>query len=103
MNDAWLAGIFEGEGSLTQCGAGSKTFQLRIKMTDKDVLERVLSIAGCGTLLPVKVYKEHHKPTWQWSISARKDVTNVLLRLLPFLGLRRTYKVLNTLDSYDDC
>ena len=100
MEDAWLAGIFEGEGSITH-RRGTNTFQIRIKMTDYDVLERVHRIARCGTLLPVKTYQSHHKQAWQWAIGAKKDITNVLTRILPFLGERRAYKALNTLDAYE--
>ena len=100
MEDAWLAGIYEGEGSITQ-RRGTNTFQIRIKMTDYDVLERVLQIAGCGTLLAVRKYEDYHKQAYQWSIGSKKDITNVLSRILPFLGHRRAYKALNALDAYE--
>jgi hypothetical protein len=52
MNDeyaqiAWAAGLFEGEGTIVD-SAGP--VQLRVKMTDLDVLERLLDVFGVGEI-----------------------------------------------------
>ena len=52
MNDeyaqiAWAAGLFEGEGTIVD-SAGP--VQLRVKMTDLDVPERLLDVFGVGEI-----------------------------------------------------
>jgi hypothetical protein len=44
---AWAAGLFEGEGSITHVYGRT---QLRIHMTDFEVLERFLEIIGAGRI-----------------------------------------------------
>jgi hypothetical protein len=44
---AWAAGLFEGEGTIVD-SAGP--VQLRVKMTDLDVLERLLDVFGVGEI-----------------------------------------------------
>ena len=101
VETAWLAGLFEGEGSLTTA-PHHVGCQLRIKMTDKDVIDKIQSIAG-GTKGPVKTYQAHHKQAWEWRLSSRNYVYPLLVKLLPFMGERRALKFLNQLDRYDNC
>jgi hypothetical protein len=58
MNDeyaqiAWAAGLFEGEGTIVD-SAGP--VQLRVKMTDLDVLERLLDIWGGRNLRTLRIW-----------------------------------------------
>ena len=102
MNTAWLAGIFEGEGNVSK--AGKSSYQMRITSTDKDIIERVHQLAGCGSMSEVKRNAPSHwKPAWIWYTAKRENVAQLLLTFLPFLGERRAYNALNVLDFYDGC
>lgn len=58
MNLMWLAGLWEGEGCFSNRGGGIST---QIRMTDKDVLEGMISILGGKIVAEVK--KEPHHST----------------------------------------
>lgn len=86
----WAAGIIEGEGCIILKKAVNK-FQGRIQvnMTDEDVLIRLATILGVGTLIKNKLPTNHFKPSWRYTIAKQKDVISVLTALYPLLGLRR--------------
>jgi hypothetical protein len=96
----WLAGLFEGEGSI-YFDKSNKQWRMKLKMTDEDVVTRFHEGAGVG-----KVYYEPHKtfkPTWNWVLFRKAEVKAFLIRLLPLLGNRRACKTLDALDYFDDC
>ena len=100
MNDAWMTGIFEGEGCITMQGRGPRPL-LQVKMTDKDVVQRFMDVAGAG-----QIHEEErppHKLAYVWRTGKQDAVVNILERMLPFLGERRALKALNTFDFYDGC
>ena len=95
---AWAAGLFEGEGSIVRHGvpldAGRRPhWQLTLRMTDRDIVDRFAAWAGIG-----KVYAEKpkanpkHKDTFLYIVSARRDVYDVLRRLRPWFGERRGWR-----------
>lgn len=95
---AWLAGILEGEGSFLyfeydhrgpRCG--TNLVRIQMSSTDRDILERVARLVGVGRVrsLPDRP-RFGRKPQWGWSIQAKADVRELTLRLLPWLGERRT-------------
>lgn len=89
-NDAWLAGLFEGEGCISLSG---RTITLHVTSTDYDVLDTVLATAGCGAI--GKEYrdkrpgKEHYKPFKRWEVRSLPEAQALLLRLYPYLHARR--------------
>tara|TARA_B110000444_G_C18451306_1_gene415842 strand:+ start:233 stop:541 length:309 start_codon:yes stop_codon:yes gene_type:complete len=92
----WAAGLFEGEGSITNCGIYPKLY---LAMTDKDVVEEFMSIVGMG-----KIHvrdRTPHQTQYAWQVHGRQ-IRPLLERLLPFLGERRSYKALNSLDEIDN-
>jgi hypothetical protein len=44
---AWAAGLFEGEGTIVD---STGSVQLRVKMTNLDVLERLVDVFGVGEI-----------------------------------------------------
>jgi hypothetical protein len=98
INLAWMAGLFEGEGNIQ---TESWRTKLRLKMTDKDVVDRFAEYAGCGSVKFVKREKPHYKDQWLWSVSKKADVRRLLSDMLPYLGNRRAYKTLNVLDTIE--
>jgi hypothetical protein len=45
LDIAWAAGLFEGEGTIVD---STGSVQLRVKMTDLDVLEKLFDVFGVG-------------------------------------------------------
>lgn len=90
---AWLAGILEGEGCWT---TASNEYNLRIavKMTDKDIIQRLHDITGVGTLNDNQPReKPHHKQAYCWFVSKATDVLWVTELVYPWLGERRQAKI----------
>jgi len=86
----WAAGLFEGEGTLYK--RSDNRWQIRIKMTDLDVLEDFFKVVDAGRLTgpyhPPSL-KSHHKAFWHWETVKKDDVLKVVSALLPYLGYRR--------------
>jgi hypothetical protein len=83
---AWLAGIFEGEGSIHFSNVNS--VQVKIGMTDKDVLETVDRLFPSPNGLRHRPY-EYKKDQWFWMVSSKEAVEEYLQGILPFLLSRR--------------
>ena len=95
MNDelqvAWAAGFFEGEGCISNV---RKSQSISLNNTDKDVIERFISIVKYGNLIgPYKSngtkHKHTHKPYWMWAVAKKSEVKRILEMFLPYLGKRR--------------
>ena len=85
---AWFAGVFEGEG--TFASTGRYTVRLSVKMTDRDILEKLQVIAG-GTIKDVQRRYEpaHYKQIWTWYLDKSDEVSVAMERIKPYLGSRR--------------
>lgn len=84
---AWVAGIFEGEGTLVLTPQGQ--WQLVVKMTDEDIVRRLRLHTGVGLIGALKPQQAHWKPQWRWSVTNVRDVDAVLSLIRPYLGKRR--------------
>jgi len=84
---AWIAGLFEGEGHIAFL---ARSVQVRIRMTDHDVLQRLDALQpSFSGLRPLKKYKDHYKQQWSWDLCNAANVTAFLQGVLPWLGERR--------------
>lgn len=83
---AWLAGLVEGEGYIGL----RRTYQpiLQLDMTDLDVVDRVLTVTGVGTLRPAKELPSG-KTSYRWVVTSSRDAAALLMTLYPLLGERR--------------
>ena len=83
---AWLAGFYEGEGSLRTKGSEYDNFQLSISQSDIQVLQNIKARIGTGRIH----YGGHGN--YQIVISGHKDVLGLLKLLQPHLqiGHRRS-------------
>lgn len=97
-NIAWLSGLIEGEGNfskLTNCRA----FNIRVVMTDEDVVRKAYAIAGCGNvrgpIFPRQKTKSggDRKPVWEWCLSRSKFVLALAYAIYPFMGSRRQARI----------
>jgi hypothetical protein len=87
---AWVAGLFEGEGSFNLLQA--RTYPIaraKLNSTDRDVVERLFRIIGFGSFFEVPPTQEHHKPQWQWQIASFEGVQAFIALVWPWLCSRR--------------
>ena len=117
MNDnykldiAYIAGIFDGEGSLTykkykeRRKKGNKVnyydcwrIAMEISMTDKNTIELIHETLMCGTVRPKKVPKGM-KPQWRWRCTFR-DCLYVCKKLWPF-AIVKLHKIEQVIDHYE--
>jgi hypothetical protein len=86
-NFMWAVGIFEGEGTFATRGlrAGGA---MRLRMTDRDVVERFAQIVGCGTVYGPYA-QQGRKPIWMWACQRKDELEPLVVRMLPWLGIRR--------------
>jgi hypothetical protein len=98
----WFAGLFEGEGCLYLSQETKKTarVQVRVSMTDEDVVRKIFTILRVGGVSgPNGPYKEGCKPQWSWACSRFEDSQAVLAAIYPFLGVRRKAKIIECLTQ----
>jgi hypothetical protein len=100
----WAAGLFEGEGCIHVDTRRDSSFQLTLRMTDKDVVEQFRDVVGCGNV--VELHPPNHKEKgwskfYSWTISKRSEVQRILSTMLPYFGHRRAHKALNILDNLE--
>ena len=114
MNDsdaAYLAGLFDGEGSVyfkkmkqvKHKRPGKPVhkvwvIRMEIAMTDKSVLEWVWETTGVGAFGPRKV-KEGYKPQWRWR-AAHRDALKVCKWLWPY-AQTKLHKIEQIIDHYE--
>lgn len=92
---AWLAGLFEGEGNIYIARNGGT--RLTIRMTDRDVIERVDSLFPCTGIQivhpkPAKAGYAQPATQYGWRVSDPAGVREILELLLPWFGQRRAAK-----------
>ena len=112
INDAaYLAGLFDGEGSVyfkrmkqrknTRPGKpihNVMVIRMEISMTDKHVLEWVWETTGVGSFGSKKVQKGY-KPQWRWR-AAHRDALKVCKLLWPF-AQTKLHKIEQIIDHYE--
>lgn len=99
---AWLAGLFEGEGSITTA-TKRNPLRLSMKSTDEDVLRRAHAIAGIGTLNGPYAPAEKNlgkKPYWTWSVHRSAEAAGLLMTMYPLLGVRRQERASSALAAW---
>jgi hypothetical protein len=86
---AWAAGIFEGEGCVTDVNG---RFALLVKNTDEWVIRRFHGIVEVGTVYGPYRNSEadghRRKPFWTWS-AYEEDALDAMQMLAPWLSKRR--------------
>lgn len=84
----WLAGLFEGEGSISKRG------ELVIGMTNEQVVRRAHTVSGVGTVTgPYWVKGKSTKPWWRWAVYKQADVQALGEKLYPHLSDERQAKL----------
>jgi hypothetical protein len=90
----YLAGLFDGEGSLSRLKA-SGHWVVQIAMTHEPTMQYLGSLGG--TLRPRGVLG-NRKPCWGWRVMASNEVIEFLRLVLPYLRVKRQL----ALDALDE-
>ena len=106
LDIAYMAGLFDGEGSVDYARRWEKRTKGKYKvwrihcemaMTDKYVLQWIHSTLGIGTVRPKKVPKGM-KPQWRWRCSFR-DALQFAKLIWPHVQVK-LHKIEQILDHY---
>lgn len=104
-NLAWLAGLVEGEGSLTLERKSRNTLRIKIKMTDEDVIRRAHAVAGVGSVYgPYKVPRASggfHKDQWVWVSQRNAESYAIMAALAPWFLSRRRAQLVSIVTSWN--
>jgi len=92
IEDAWLAGIIEGEGCIDRKKRPGQrdAIRIRVKMTDEDIVNRVSQIFG--TKYHLRPQPVGRKPQYETIVTGR-HANEILDRIFPILGNRRQAKI----------
>jgi hypothetical protein len=94
---AWVAGILEGEGTWCYRAANPKNWWVAVRMTDRDIIERLYTWAGVGHCYFDQyirgVGREHHNAVHQWVVSVKPHREWLAQQVWPWLGERRKAKI----------
>lgn len=91
FNVGWVAGLFEGEGTIVIRGTDRRrSARVAVGSTDVDVVERLQVLVGGKLNGPY--LRGLNKPIWHWRIDKQADVEEFLLLMRPHLGARRGAK-----------
>ena len=97
----WAAGLFEGEGC-TYLFKNVRSVQLKLKLTDLDVLERLAVVAGYGKVTGPHWDKKSTKPFWCWTAGKKTEVLRILKMFLPHFGERRAEKAIEAINYLNE-
>lgn len=87
MTWQYIAGFFDGEGSLTH---NKKGYRITISQTDKSVLQEIKYFSYCGKIFKNKKRKPHWKDSWVFYIAKQEDILHFLLKIYPFLITKKS-------------
>ena len=100
----WLAGILDGEDTFTaheerahtKIGTVyiNKRARVRCQMTDEDVLNKLFTTTGVGTVAgPYEQRGLGTQPTWTWQVSKLQDVRDIIDTIYPHMSFRRQIRI----------
>ena len=90
---AWLAGIIEGEGCFISVLGKNPNFRIQVKMTDKDIIDRIQKITNLGSTNVEVMKNPRYKTCYHWKICIQSDVAALMMTIYPFMGERRRARI----------
>lgn len=93
MTWKYIAGFFDGEGSISPNGKG---FRVTIPQANEEILNKIYNFAGYGHVMKLKKRKAHWKDAWLYYIARKEDIYKFLKKVVPYLILKRkmAYRVI---------
>lgn len=97
---AYIAGILDGEGTITLVKRNSHRYPIvSVSSTSKELLDFLRHEVG-GTICNHKTYKDHHKQSWSWRLTSN-NALNLLNDVIPFmLEKKKLYRANILLNEY---
>ena len=93
---AYIAGIIDGEGSLSlykQTKGNSLYPAIMVKMTSAECVNLLYTMTGIGRFYTVKLH-EHYKQQYRWDVRNRLEVYLFLRAIRPYLVVKREHATL---------
>ncbi len=99
MDWKYIAGFFDGEGTIAHNGKG---FRITITQTNEDVLEAIRRFTSSGYIVEITKRKKHWKDSWLFYIAKQKDVYNFIANIKDYLIVKEVLakKTLIQLKAY---
>ena len=86
MDWKYIAGFFDGEGSITQTQGRHRLY---ITQANLEVLELIKAFVGYGKVSPITKRKNHWKDAWVYFIGDMHQVQQFLEGILPYLIVKK--------------
>lgn len=115
---AWLAGLFEGEGSFGLDKRSSKRYKVstsppqpfcKIAMTDEDIIKRVGRLLNRLPFSPTVrlngqdvAQTRYNKQVYVVSVGDRETLDYFLPKILPYMGERRTKQIQPCINAIEE-
>jgi len=90
MDWNYIAGFFDGEGSVTHNGKG---YRITVPQTDEGVLVEICKFTKLGHVIKLRKREAHWKDSWLYYIANKKDVCRFLKKTRPYLVIKREKSV----------
>jgi len=98
---AYLAGVFDGEGSFGLWSNGKdqkKMFMLQVEMRDVDIIGKFQEFFACGNIQYRSPRTENAEPTHVWKVKGEKAL-ECAKQMMIFWGERRMTKIIKILTE----
>lgn len=95
----WVVGLLEGEGYFGADSRSGRSTKLDLKMTDQDVVSRFAVLVGVPAGPYITKSRAGHKTTYRLAVSGER-AREVMRRILPHMGERRTARIQELLSTY---
>ena len=86
MTWEYIAGFFDGEGSISRNGNG---YRITIPQTNQKVLDDIMHFSGVGFVIKITKRKAHWKDSWVYYISRQRDVYFFIKHISEFLNVKK--------------
>lgn len=93
---AWIAGVYEGEGSCAI--TKGRAVRVEIAMTDEDVVSRIATLTGLGHVVKAPL-RGNNKQVYRWGIGSAEAV-EFLEAIFPWLGSRRAARASDAITNW---
>lgn len=103
MNIEYIAGFFDGEGSVANSRKnGIDRYLISIPQTNLQILEEIRIFLGVGSVYSIKKRKEHWKDAWVYRTTNRMDTLTVLRKIVDSLIIKKSIALtaINYLENY---
>jgi hypothetical protein len=92
---AWLAGLLEGEGSFSL--SGHKQPNIKVEMTDEDVVRRAAALLGSRNISR-RISNQGYKDSFIVRIAGQR-AADWMVVLHPIMGIRRQSQILRVFNE----